>query len=177
MRRPTAEVKGESNTDQGREPAQAGSGPPAPTEGTLNAQPPTFNAQHEADGAFEKCCLAYGLDAFEALDSDDIEWLIKEAQRATERRGSASVDSSVLKVEERALNSQPSTPNAGKGPLRSCPHCGTVFHPVSPYAEDCPSLGRHEERCAKASPTERAFYGAHRRWPRAGQVDADEEAA
>jgi len=57
---------------------------------------------------------------------------------------------------------------------RRCAFCGTTLHPVSAYAEDCPSIGRHQERCRTASPAERDFYRDHRRWPRAGQVDAAE---
>ena len=103
--------------------------------------------ENEKDGAFEGCAAQVVLDPFAPLDSDDIEWL---QGREAKRR-----------ARDR----------------RQCPHCGTVFHPVSPTADECPSLARHEARCRTASGAEREFYAAHRRWPRAGQVDGGEDEA
>jgi len=92
--------------------------------------------------------IRYGsLDLFGPLDSDDIEWLQQQKAQRAARE------------------------------TRRCAHCGTVFHPVSHYAEECPALAKHEARCEVASTEERAFYAEHRRWPRAGQVDAAEEEA
>jgi hypothetical protein len=102
----------------------------------------------DRDGAFERLESRFGSgDPFGPLDSDDIEWLQHQETQRAARE------------------------------TRRCTFCGTRLHPISPYAEDCPSIGRHQERCRKASPAERAFYRDHRRWPRAGQVDAAEEEA
>jgi len=87
------------------------------------------------------------LDPFGPLDSEDIDWLKEQEARRVERQ------------------------------RRRCRHCGTEFHPVSPYAEECPALAKHERRCSSASTDERAFYAAHRRWPRRDQVNAGSEEA
>jgi hypothetical protein len=102
----------------------------------------------QGDDATERSEIRFGLgDPFGPLDSDDIEWIQQHEAKRAARE------------------------------TRRCTHCGTAFHPVSPYAEDCPSLGRHEERCRDASASERTFYRSHRRWPRPGQVDGTTEEA
>jgi hypothetical protein len=104
------------------------------------------------DDAAERLDIRFGVgDPFGPLDSDDIEWLQQKEAKRTAKE------------------------------TRRCAYCGTVLHPVSPYAEACPAIGKHEERCRASSPGERAFYRTQRRWPRrgqSGQVDpAQEEAA
>lgn len=114
----------------------------------LGAQPFALDGSPEPDGAFERSAAHSTFDPFGPLDSDDIELLQQQEAKRMQRE------------------------------RRRCLHCGTVFHPVSPSVDECPSLERHEARCRGASPAERAFYAAHRRWPRAGQVEAaGEEAA
>ena len=105
------------------------------------------NARHELDDAFERQSVAFGLDSFGPLDSDDIEWLQEQ------------------EAKRRALQK------------RMCRYCETTFHPVAPSVDECPSLARHAQRCRTATAAERAFYAQHRRWPRASQVDAGEEEA
>ena len=91
----------------------------------------------QGDDATERSEFRFGSgDPFGPLDSDDIEWLQQQEAKRLARE------------------------------RRRCAHCGTVFHPVSPYADECPALAKHEQRCMDASPDERAFYTEHRRWPR-----------
>lgn len=49
--------------------------------------------------------------------------------------------------------------------MRECKTCGTVLDGAGRYR----GHNRHERRCRKATPAERAHYKRGGRWPRAGE--------
>ena len=51
------------------------------------------------------------------------------------------------------------------GWVQSCTTCSAVFH-VNPHiVEGGRGFKAHQKRCARASPAERVFFRANRRWP------------